>query len=183
MSSLQGQFLIASPHLEDPNFMRAVVLMVQHDDEGAFGLILNRPFEQRLADVFTPEFGDEWHREMPVYLGGPVPGPLIAIHNSEEFAEQAIIPGVFLSARREAMDALIQETACDLRVFHGYSGWAAGQLEDELEAGGWLVSSACAEDVFSDVEELWGRIARRINLQILTGSIKLKHVPDDPSWN
>ena len=93
MLSLQGQFLIASPHLDDPNFMRAVVLMIQHDDDGAFGLILNRPFEQQLADVLTPEFGNEWNCEMPVYVGGPVPGPLIAIHNNEEFAEQAVIPG------------------------------------------------------------------------------------------
>ena len=113
MPSLQGHFLIASPHLDDPNFMRAVVLMVQHDEEGAFGLVLNRPCEQRLAEVFTPEFCNECDCEMPVYFGGPVPGPLIAIHNSEEFAEQCILPGVFLSARREAMDALIQEPFCD----------------------------------------------------------------------
>jgi putative transcriptional regulator len=183
MPSLQGHFVIASPHLDDPNFMRAVILMIQHDEEGAFGLILNRPCEQQLADVLTPEFGKEWNCKMPVYLGGPVPGPLIAIHNSEEFAEQSIIPGVFLSARREAMDGLIQEPFCDLRVFHGYSGWGGGQLEDELEAGGWLVSPASAEDVFSDVDELWSRIARRINLDILAGSMDLKHVPDDPSWN
>ena len=183
MSSLQGHFLIASPHLDDPNFIRAVVLMVQHDEEGAFGLILNRPLEHQLADVLTPEFGEEWDCDMPVFVGGPVPGPLIAIHNSEEFAEQAIIPGVFLSACREAMDALIQEPSCELKVFHGYSGWGGGQLEDELEAGGWLVSPASAEDVFSDAEELWARIARRINLDILSESMNLKHVPDDPSWN
>lgn len=183
MVSLQGQFLIASPHLDDPNFSRAVILMVQHDDEGAFGLILNRQFEQQLSDILTPEFGAEWNCNIPVYLGGPVSGPLIGIHNCEEYAEQSIIPGVYLSARREAMDSLVQEAFCDLRVFHGYSGWGAGQLEDELEVGGWLVAAASAEDVFSDVDELWGRIASRINLEILSGSTNLKHVPDDPSWN
>lgn len=183
MLSLQGQFLIASPHLDDSNFVRAVLLMVQHDEEGAFGLILNREFEQPLSDVLSPDFGDEWNCERPVYVGGPVPGPLIAIHNCEEFAEQSVIPGVYLSARREAMDALIQEPFCELRVFHGYSGWGGGQLEDELEAGGWLVATASSEEVFSDTEELWSRIARRINLDILTGSTNLKHVPDDPSWN
>jgi putative transcriptional regulator len=183
MSSLQGHFLVASPHLDDPNFARTVVLVIQHDDEGAFGLVLNRPFEERLADLWTLESGAPWNYDLPVYLGGPVPGPIVAIHNSEEYAEQAILPGVFISARREAMDSLIQESFCDLRVFHGYSGWGGGQLEDELEAGGWLVSPACAEDVFSDVDQVWGRIARRINLDILTGSMNLKHVPEDPSWN
>lgn len=183
MPSLQGKFVIASPHLEDPNFAQAVVLMIQHDDEGAFGLILNRPFEQSLADMLTPEFGADWNCELPVFLGGPVPGPLIAIHNCEEFAEQAVIPGVFMSAQKEAMDGLIREPFCDTRMFHGYAGWGAGQLEDELEVGGWLISDATAEDVFSDVEELWGRIAKRINLEILTGATSLRHIPKDPSLN
>lgn len=183
MLSLQGHFLIASPHLGDPNFMRAVVLMVQHDEEGAFGLILNRPLDQQLADVLTPEIGEQWSGELLLYLGGPVPGPLIGLHRNEEFAEQSILPGVFLSARREAMDALVEDPSCDLRVFHGYSGWGAGQLEDEMEAGGWLVAAASAEEIFSSAEELWTRLARRINLEILSGSTHLKHVPDDPSWN
>ncbi len=183
MPSLQGKFVIASPHLDDPNFAQAVVLMVQHDAEGAFGLILNRPFEQSLADMLTPEFGAEWNCELPVFVGGPVPGPLLAIHNCEEFAEQIIIPGVYMSAQKEAMDGLMREPFGDIRMFHGYSGWGAEQLEQELEVGGWLTFEASAEDVFSDVDELWGRIARRINLDILTDGTMLRHVPDDPSLN
>ena len=183
MLSLQGKFVVASPYLEDPNFAQTVVLLVQHDDDGAFGLILNRRFEQSLADMLTPEFGTDWNCELPVFVGGPVHGPLIAIHNCEEFAEQVIVPGVFMSAQKEAMDGLIRESFSDVRMFHGYSGWGAGQLEDELEVGGWLLAEATADDVFSDVEQLWRRVTRRINLEILTDGTQLKHVPDDPSLN
>ena len=84
MPSLQGRFLIASPHLEDPNFMRAVILMVQHDEEGAFGLILNRPFEQQLSDVLTPEAENASAMTLMIKTPQPMNGIRIATGDDVE---------------------------------------------------------------------------------------------------
>jgi len=87
VESLQGHLLIASPHLADPNFARTVVLMVQHSDQGALGVVLNRPTSKTVKELWK-EVGDApCHTEAPVCLGGPVSGPLMAVHTNQFFAE------------------------------------------------------------------------------------------------
>lgn len=183
MKSLKGHFLVASPHLADANFFRSVVLMIQHDDEGAFGVVLNRPTSHTAADA--PELASEVSgaADIPVHLGGPVPGPLVAVHSDIALAELEVTAGVYFSAAREAITGLVSQSQSSFRLFSGYSGWGPEQLDGELEAGGWLTVPATADDVFSDYEELWNRIARRIGLDILSPQIRREHIPDDPSMN
>ena len=183
MISLQGDLLIASPHLFDPNFLRSVVLLVQHSTEGAFGLLLNRPLDKTVGTAWKALTDEPCECDLPVYYGGPVEGPLAALHTEQTLAEEQVLPGVYFSANKDLLDKLVQQPPWGLRVFNGYSGWGEGQLEAELEAGGWLTFPATADDVFSDVEEVWRRISRRINLDILAGSIAPEQVPDDPTWN
>lgn len=196
--SLQGKFLVASPYLGDGNFFRSVVLMVKHDEDGAFGLILNRPLNNRLSEIWqviddesggeirafhldqeAPEVGDQ-----PIYLGGPVQGPLVAVHSAKKiWAEMQIMPGVHFAAHKEHLKKVITQTKKPFRVFSGYSGWGAGQLEGELEAGGWLIAEANKELIFYTGDDLWERIVQDIADQILTPAQRTKHVPPDPSLN
>jgi len=158
-------------------------LIVQHDRDGAFGLVLTRPLDKTVGDIWELVSEESSDCNLPINLGGPVAGPLVALHSDEQRAEDEVVSGVYFTARKELLGALVADPPSDLRVFSGYSGWAGGQLEGELEAGGWLVVPASAEDVFGEIEQVWRRISRRINLDILGESQDLKHVPDDPSWN
>ena len=183
MPSLQGNFLIASPHLGDGNFNRSVVLMVKHDEDGAFGFVLNRPTGNTVAEVWKLVSEDASDRQDPIYLGGPVQGPLMAVHGLASAAETEILDGVYLSAHKDQLKEVVAAENASLRLFSGYSGWGAGQLEGELEAGGWLVAPATAELVFHDKDDLWERVMHSVAQDIMAPSLKAKHVPNDPTLN
>jgi len=95
MESLEKHLLIASPYMLDPNFQRTVVLMVQHSDEGAFGLVINRPTDKLLKDLWREINNSPCDSDEPVHLGGPVPGPIMAIHTDPTLGEKEIIPGLY----------------------------------------------------------------------------------------
>ena len=146
MESLQGYFLLASPHLSDGNFFRSVVFMLRHDDEGALGLVLTRPTHPAAlednddADELPSQLGELGE----VFWGGPVPGPLLALHAYEKYSQGEVVPGVYYCAD-EAMILKLMKKKGPVRFFVNYSGGGSGQLEDELEAGGWLLTKATAE--------------------------------------
>ncbi len=179
MESLQGYFLLASPHLSDGNFFRSVVLMLRHDEEGALGLVLTRP-----TDV-TPDEDPAIKSThiVNLYWGGPVSGPLMALHEYEDFSQGEVLPGVHFTADKAIIAKLLKKTKHPVRLFINYSGWGSGQLEDELEAGGWLVTKATADEVFDDSEELWKKLVQRVGMEILAPALRAEHIPDDPSWN
>jgi putative transcriptional regulator len=183
MKSLQGHFLIASPHLADTNFYKGVVLMIKHDEDGAFGLILNRPTEDTVGEVMKLIGADEGNNQSPIFMGGPVHGPLVALHRLKAAAEAEVLPGVYFAADRDKLQKLVQQTSKPYRFFMGYAGWAGGQLEEELTAGGWLTAKANKTLVFRTADDLWEQVTRTIGENILSKAIKLKHVPEDPSLN
>ena len=183
MKSFQGHFLIASPHLADPNFFRSVVLMIQHDKEGAFGVVLNRPTNNTIAELWKMITQLPCDNQEPVHVGGPVAGPLIAVHCDLAHSEMEIARGVYFASNKDAIIQIVTQPKGPFRLFIGYSGWAASQLDGELEAGGWLTEAATREDVFSDQADIWNRVSRRIGLDILSPAIKHLRVPDDPSMN
>jgi putative transcriptional regulator len=183
MKSLQGHFLIASPHLADTNFYKSVVLMIKHDDEGAFGLILNRPTDQTVTDLWKVMNEEEVDCPQPIHFGGPVPGPPVALHRLKDAAEAEVLPGIYFAAHKDELQRLVLQKKKPFRFFTGYAGWASGQLEEELTAGGWLTCKANKKQVFADSDNLWEQVTRMIGESILTKTIKLKHVPSDPSLN
>lgn len=183
MASLQGSFLIASPHLGDGNFNRSVVLMVKHDDEGAFGFVLNRPTGNTVAEIWKLVSDVDSERRDPIYLGGPVQGPLMAVHGLAAAAESEILEGVYLSAHKDQLREVVAAEDIPFRLFTGYSGWGAGQLEGELEAGGWLIAPATAGLVFHEKDDLWERVMHSVAKEILAPSLKPRHVPNDPTLN
>lgn len=184
MRSLQGHLLIASPHLGDTNFVRTVVLMVQHDEEGALGLVLNRPSGRRICDVWQDLTGRESDDESPIYIGGPLEGPLMAVHTNGQFPENEIVPGLWFATHKDVLHVLVDEPEKPFRLFSGYSGWGGGQLEGEMKVGGWLTLSADPSHVFcKNDDELWQKITREIGQDILKADRHIKDVPDDPSVN
>lgn len=166
---LQGQFLVAARHLRDPNFYKSVVLMVEHNDTGAMGVIVNRPSGVTLSNALKKHFELPENGEL-VYVGGPVEqNALFILHNVEDLAESenGIATGLFAGSSPEIFEKIMEraiEGDSDLRfrVYFGCAGWAPGQLEGELSRTDWLVCPADPDDVFSeDPYSLWERLFAR----------------------
>ena len=165
----KGRLLIATPPLEDPNFDRTVIYVLEHHDEGALGLVLNRPSPEELGDAlraWTAMQSDP----STVFVGGPVePDALIAIARMRESAGGAVDPehlaplsGDLASADLAADPDDVMPSISALRVFRGYAGWGPGQLEGEIESGAWLVLDPEPTDLFTgEPDELWRAVLRR----------------------
>lgn len=180
---LTGHFLVASRYLRDPNFVRSVVLMIHHSEEGAMGVVINRPADKTVRDVWDMKGYDPCERDERIYVGGPVPGPLVAVHTLEPFAESEVLPGVYVATHRDALDLIVRRKDMPLRLYSGHAGWGGGQLEGELEAGGWLTTQATHDEIFADHEAVWKSVTQRIGLEIMAPEVDSKQVPSDPSLN
>lgn len=154
-----GKLLIAEPFLADPNFARTVILLCEHGNDGTVGFSLNRPTDHSLSDLL-PELNTP---SLPVYQGGPVQlDTLHMLHrNPLAFGGKEIADGIYWGGSYDALKDSIHHKsyqALDLRLFVGYSGWGAGQLDKEMEEGSWIVANVWPELIFeTDVENLWKR--------------------------
>jgi len=183
MALLAGHLLVASQNLLDPNFAKTVVLLVQHSDDGALGMVVNRPISKSVQDLWREVGGGPCTNTQPVYLGGPVPGPLMAVHREESLSEVQIIPGLFFSASKQNLDALVMRSDPALKIFIGHSGWGPGQLDEELDQGAWLTMPTIPEFVFFDSTELWATVSRLIGRSMMQSMLNIKEMPDDPTVN
>jgi putative transcriptional regulator len=156
-------FLIARPGMPDPNFRESVVLVVQSESAEATGVIINRPTNRSLAELLPGERFEAFTD--PIFFGGPVaPQGLFALFQSDRYSSGAVpmLPGVFLAVLPDSVDALLSKPPAKIRFFSGYSGWAPGQLQAELERGDWLVVDADDKTVFlRDTSRLWQDMVRR----------------------
>ena len=184
MKSLKGPLLIASPRLLDPNFVQTVVLMVQHDKNGALGLVLNRPTELTLRQAWEQVSQSTCERNDNLYVGGPCEGVLMAIHPFAEASQIEVLPGLHFATETDHIKWLIQQgDEKNVRFFVGYAGWTAGQLENEIEGGSWLSMPATIERVFASVETLWRQAKREIELAAILGKANPGILPSDPGLN
>jgi putative transcriptional regulator len=183
MNSLAGQFLVASPHLRDPNFARSVVLMLQHEEQGALGVIINRPGDKSIDEVWQMIGSEPVGCPELVYMGGPVPGPLIALHDQRKLSEREVLPKLYMSMQKDAIDNLLKADSANFRLFSGHAGWGGGQLENELSVGGWLTTTAEAADVFGDYEAVWREVCGRIGRRIIAPNIPPERLPTNPEMN
>jgi putative transcriptional regulator len=180
--SLQGQLLIASPELRDPNFFHTVVLLVQHTPEGALGLVLNRPSNTSLQEVWSKVSETECESAEVLHMGGPCPGPLVTLHTEAECGEVEVFPGVFFTAASEKLEELVTHKE-GVRFFVGYAGWGGGQLESEMKEGSWRTLSAAHDHIFRADGDLWERVIKQAAGASLLSILRIKHVPADVRMN
>ena len=149
--------------MPDPNFRESVVLVVQSESAEATGVSINRPTNRSLAELLPSERFEAFTD--PIFFGGPVaPQGLFALFQADRYSGGAVpmLPGVFLAVLPDSVDALLNHPPAKIRFFSGYSGWAPGQLQGELERGDWLVVDADAKTVFlRDTSRLWQDMVRR----------------------
>ena len=181
METLRGQLLVAAPSLEDPNFARTVVIVGEHNEDGALGVVLNRPSDTEVAEA-VPDLADLVEDGEIVHVGGPVQTSAVLVlaeFAEPEQAQQLVVGDVGFLAVDEEEDRVA--TALErARVFAGYAGWGPGQLEAELAREDWIVEPAVGEDIFcDDPDTLWSRVLERKGGQYRL----LARMPLDPSVN
>ncbi|MEU8955862.1 YqgE/AlgH family protein [Streptomyces sp. NPDC048518] len=196
VSSLTGRLLVATPALADPNFDRAVVLLLDHDEEGSLGVVLNRPTPVDVADILEG-WGELAGAPGVVFQGGPVSLDSalgVAVIPGDEGAPPSArarvgradpvgfrrVHGAIGLVDLETPPELLAAALGSLRIFAGYSGWGPGQLENELEDGAWYVVESEPGDVSSpDPERLWRAVLRRQRSELAM----VATYPDDASLN
>ena len=183
MKSLKGHLLAASQQLLDPNFYRTVILLLEHNAEGAAGVVLNRPTEATLAGIATGVLDEATDWDKAIRLGGPVPGPMIAVHNRPDLADRAVAEGIHSTIDAAKVQEIIRERVEPSCFFANYAGWGPGQLETELQDDSWIYIPARNELVFSDGEELWETICREYRALRLRRDFGVSILPDDPTLN
>ncbi len=159
----KGIFLIASPSLRDPNFQQTVILLCEHGPQGALGVVVNRPTQITITEVL-PEVPILEGQNHKVFAGGPVQQQhLLILYRTPEGQADShhVFDGVYLGGNAQALEELLQDPSSlgNMRAFIGYSGWAPGQLENEMQTGSWLTHPADSTAMFeADHRQLWGKI-------------------------
>jgi putative transcriptional regulator len=180
VESLRGHLLVASPGLLDPNFRRAVILVTEHTEEGAAGLVLNRPSPVEVSAA-VPQLEPVVDDGDQVWVGGPVQPEAVLVLGEFLDADDAAVP-LFgsLGFPSLAEPEEIVPATTRRRVFAGYAGWGGGQLESELADEDWILEPARADDAFTEEpEELWRDVLRRKG-----GVYELvARMPEDPRVN
>ncbi|MFL5845358.1 MAG: YqgE/AlgH family protein [Solirubrobacteraceae bacterium] len=179
MESLRGHLLVAAPSLVDPNFARTVVLIAEHTEAGAMGVVLSRPSESTIGEV-VPDLSALIDDDELVFTGGPVQPDGVMVLAEFDDPQDAALP-IDGELGFVALEAETEEIAASrARAFAGHAGWGAGQLDAELEEEAWFVAPFEREDAFTDApDELWSRALLRKG-----GPYALvARMPEDPSLN
>lgn len=178
---VSGAMLISDPFLKDPNFMRTVVFLCEYNYDGAFGFVLNRPFEETIEE-FLPELKEK----LPVYYGGPVQtDTLHFLHRVPQHIPggQQVVTGVYWGGDFDKVIAgIISHTILpdDIRFYLGYSGWSAGQLEEEIEEKSWLLTMGKEALVFhTNADAIWSAAIKQLDNKYHP----IVHYPIDPQLN
>ena len=181
----KGSLLIANPVLPDPNFSRTVILLCNHNEQGSFGLVINRSTELKAPDLFSGIDVLKSYNEK-IYIGGPVSQSMVfyLYRTSQDVSDlDEVCSGVYLGSSLETLESLyldIDYQKENIRFYLGYSGWSGGQLDGEMKQNSWLIQSADEQIVFLDSEDLmWPRAVNSLGeeYQYLTKA------PVNPQWN
>jgi putative transcriptional regulator len=168
---LAPTLIIAMPQLTDPHFHRTVVLLIEKNEEGAFGVVINRAGDSKVNELCTGldlEWGGD--EEAMALYGGPVgaqQGFLLhgAVADDVSVASREVSPGVCIASDMETFRALCQRPPADFRILLGYAGWAPGQLDAEMLAGAWLTTEVTPDIVFrTPMDAMWENSLRGIGI-------------------
>jgi putative transcriptional regulator len=184
MQTLKGHLLIATPQLQSPIFTRSVILMIEQNDDGALGVILNQQISTTMTDLAGKVFVEDFEWDKPISLGGPVASSLMVLHTDESLADEEIIPGVYVTTDGSKVQELIEQRSEPSLVVANHSGWGPGQLDHEIRRDSWLTLPAMIDHVFwTGEKELWKVVINQVNFQKLTELVGVHELPSDPSLN
>lgn len=181
---LAGRLLVAAPSHEDQVLGKSVCLIVHHSDQGAIGVMLNREFQNDAHDLWEDivGLGKEYQAGL-LHLGGPESGPVVAVHNSQKYAEFESGDGVFFAAQVQNLQALLRaESDSNVKILVGQVVWEPGQLEAEFEAGQWGVLPITSKVVFAEDHLMWTQAMREVGnrfVEVAVGS----NAPTDILFN
>ncbi len=186
LDCLRGKFLIAGKNLRDPNFFKTVVLMVEHGEQGAMGLVINRPSSVGVSHALSEHFNLPTMEDL-VFVGGPVePSALFIIHNDGvlDTSEREVVPDVFVGSSPSVFESIVAQVAdgdhsLRFRIFSGCAGWGPGQLESEMARGDWHIIDATSLLTFhEDPYDMWDDAMRTFQQ-----FHQLLPVRANPEWN
>lgn len=190
---LTGQLLVASSTVTDPIYSHGVCLIVHQDDSGVIGVMLNRPMQPHPGALLktTGDKSNPRHRLAPepdsspadpikplgnVHFGGPLTGPVVAIHQMSQFAEAETGEGIYVAAERQHLEQLVTKQPCPYRLIVGHLGWDFEKLGEELKAGTWHLLPATADVVFCNATEMWPGLIRRATTRSMSHWLGLPDV-------
>lgn len=176
-----GSFLVASPSLQNNPFNQTVVFVLQNDSQGTFGAVINRPADNEMVANWSKTTGLEIARNNMIQ-GGPLSGPIVAIHQHKPLAEVEICDGVCLSVDAKALQQLTRQDS-QYRIVLGIAGWAQQQLSTEIDSGLWYHLVVDPTHVFDDHSMMWENFVREFGRQTLGHIIDQKHFPVNPALN
>ncbi|MGC9259188.1 MAG: YqgE/AlgH family protein [Phycisphaerae bacterium] len=182
-ASLQGRLLIAMPSLHDPNFFHAVILLCRHDEDGALGVVVNRPLRTTVREAWQQISKDSCACDDPLYQGGPCPGPVMVLHTLPNEADAMVCPGIYLTMNGDTIQSLVRQKMNAIKYLVGNAGWSAGQLEREISEAAWLVAEASPKEVFHSPGDQWLNLARTVSLPASAQHLKPGIIPPDPALN
>ncbi|MEE9219179.1 MAG: YqgE/AlgH family protein [Acidobacteriota bacterium] len=166
---LVRRFLVSVPQLRDPNFHRSVIFLVEHNQDGALGLVINRPSTGSMRDLLVDN-GVEYRgsAEVPIMLGGPVqPDQALLLHAEQDVDAESrqVGSGLRLSGSLRVLKQVFGRAAPRARVYFGYAGWGPGQLEAEIEAGAWILAPVDPSLIFdAPSDKVWDRALRDLGI-------------------
>lgn len=180
---LQGRLLVASRALEGTSFARTVILVLQENSQGTFGVILNRPADPKVAEAWKKKSNSPEHVAQHLSCGGPLGGPVFAVHRDGKIGEIQVAEDLFVSASTESLGRLFVGPDQPYRVFLGIAGWSNQQLQDETDRGLWYVVDDCDDDVIAAPDHLWERCLIRYGRAQLRGILGVSSLHDKAAWN
>ncbi len=169
MASFHPSFLIAVPQLGDPNFFHRIVLILEHNEDGAIGLVINEPTDLDLG-TFAGNHELDCHETLltePVYKGGPVePAGGWLIHTDDSATEkQVLLDGLYVSGTQETLKHLLASGYTEMRFLLGYAGWGAGQLDEEMAQGAWLTTEVIPKHIFTTASDhIWKAVLNEMGI-------------------
>jgi putative transcriptional regulator len=180
VESLRGKLLIAGAGLFDSNFRRSIILVGEHNEEGALGVVLNRPAPVTVEEI-APALSSLVSQGDPMFIGGPVqPNAVVVLAEFDRPDRADLLVFASIGFLTGTVEADAAEAIRRARIFAGYAGWGPGQLEAELEDGSWIIEPASVDDVFAaDPEALWTSVLRRKGREYAM----LALMPVDPRMN
>lgn len=178
-----GTLLIASPHLEDPNFRMAVILLAHQTKNEVLGLVLNRASEKSIAEFWESVFNMPCHCSEPLYIGGPMVGPVMGLMAVPSLESPETVSDVRLTTEKDQICSFAEKPVGPFRVFLGHAGWTVDQLAAEIQSGVWHLLPADEEDLFADSSELWLRALQKSARSSLQRLIRLAELPENPGNN